>query len=92
MHETFTKSIQGHQLEFKKECCTNCYQIFSKHEEQKGLVLSMLKDEKGFWTVNTTEPLPAWFNEISMHVHLAIEAYEAKEIKPAGFQHFDYLF
>jgi hypothetical protein len=77
MENTFIKTIQGHQLEFSMQLPGN-YNISPKNVDFKG-VLSLQKDEKGMWNVDSTKPLPAWFNEISMHVHFAIEENEAKE-------------
>lgn len=92
MKQTFVKTIQGHQLEFNKQVHRGCYNISPKNLEFKG-VLSLQKDEKGMWIVNETEPLPAWFNEISMQVHFAIEENETtKEKNTSDFPQFGYLF
>ncbi len=44
------------------------------------------------WNVNETEPLPAWFNEISLQIHFIIEENETKEEKAFDFPQFGYLF
>ena len=90
MKNTFIKTIQGHQLEFKQVYPTG-YNVSPKNVDFKG-VLSLQKDERGMWSVNETEPLPAWFNEISMHVHFAIEENETKEKSTSDFPQFGYLF
>lgn len=82
MENNFIKSIQGHQLEFNKQLPGN-YNVSPKNKEFKG-VLSLQKDEKGMWNVNGSEQLPAWFNEISMYVHFAIEENETKNNNKSG--------
>ncbi len=44
------------------------------------------------WNVNETEPLPAWFNEISLQIHFIIEENETKEEKAFDFPQVGYLF
>ena len=90
MKNTFIKNIQGHQLEFKQVYPTG-YNVSPKNVEFKG-VLSLQKDERGMWNVNETEHVPAWINEISTHIHLAIEENETKERTTSGFPQFGYLF
>lgn len=92
MKHTFVKTIQGHQLEFNKQGRKGGYNISPKNVEFKG-VLSMQKDEKGMWNVSgEAEELPAWFNEISMYVHFAIEENETTESSNTGFLQFAYPF
>ena len=91
MKQTFIKTIQGHQLEFCKEAQRGCYCVSPTNVESKG-VLSLQKDEKGMWNVNDTQPLPAWYNEISMYVHFAIEENESRTDGKQGFLHFAYPF
>lgn len=91
MKQSFVKMIQGHQLEFNKQVQRGRYSVSPKNVEFKE-VLSMQKDEKGMWNVNETEHLPAWFNEISMDVHFAIEANETKDNEVSGLPQFGYLF
>lgn len=92
MEVTFIKTIQGHQLNFFKQDFPSSYRVSPKHIEHKEIFLSLEKDDKGFWNVKESEHLPGWFNEISMHVHHAIEEFETKGPKRAGFQEFGYLF
>lgn len=89
MKQSFVKTIQGHQLEFNKQVNKGGYNISPKDLEFKG-VLSLQKDEKGMWSVNETQHLPAWFNEISMYVHFAIEENETQDV--SEFHHFGHLF
>lgn len=91
MKQTFIKSIQGHQLEFYKQVYGAGYKVSPKNVDFKG-VLSFKKDDKGMWNVVETKHLPAWFNEISMDVHLAIEENETKENNTSMFNQFGYLF
>ena len=97
MKQNFVKTIQGHQLEFNKQVNKGCYSVSPKNVESKS-VLSLQKDEKGIWNVNETEHLPAWYNEISLFVHCAIEENETrenaqpKENNNGGFLQFAYLF
>lgn len=91
MKQTFIKSIQGHQLEFNKQVQRGCYNVSPTDVEFKG-VLSLRKDEKGMWNVSETQHLPAWYNEISMYVHSAIEENETKISDNQGFLHFAYPF
>lgn len=44
------------------------------------------------WNVNEAQSLPAWFNEISLQVHFAIEENETKEKQTSDFPQFGYLF
>jgi len=78
MKHSFIKTIQGHQLEFNKQACKGCYKVSPANVEFNS-VLSLEKDEKGMWNVNETDHLPAWYNEISMYVHYAIEENETKQ-------------
>lgn len=91
MKQTFIKTIQGHQLEFNKQSHKACYTVSSTNVESKG-VLSLWKDEKGMWNVSEAQQLPAWYNEISMYVHFAIEENETKINNNTGFLHFAYPF
>jgi len=91
MKQTFIKTIQGHQLEFNKQTHKNSYNISPISVEFKG-VLSLQKDEKGMWTANSTQPLPGWFNEISMYVHYAIEENETRKNINSDFLQFTYPF
>lgn len=90
MENTFIRNIQGHQLEFKQVYPAG-YNLSMKNVESKN-VLSLKKDEKGMWNVNETEHLPAWFNEISVHVYQAIEENETKERTTPGSFQLAYLF
>lgn len=91
MENTFIKNIQGHQLEFK-QIYPAAYNVSLNNLESKQM-LSLKKDERGMWNVNKTENLPAWFNEISIHVHHAMEENETKErTTPPGFPQLEYLF
>ena len=92
MEVTFIKTIQGHQLNFFRQDFPEGYRISPKHIEPKESFLSLQKDDKGFWNVEEQAHMPAWFNEISMHVHHAIEEFETKEPRKAQFQEFGYLF
>jgi len=91
MKQTFIKNIQGHQLQFNKQTQMNAYNISPTDFEFEG-VLSLQKDEKGMWTVNDTKPAPAWFNEISMFVHYAIEENETRKKVDSDFLQFTYPF
>ncbi len=91
MKQNFVKTIQGHQLEFNKQIHKECYNVLPTDFEFKG-VLSLQKDEKGMWIVNDTQPLPAWFNEISMYVHYAIEENETRKNINSDFLQFTYPF
>lgn len=57
MKQSFIKTIQGHQLEFKRQVNKGCYNVSPKDLEFNG-VLSMQKDESGIWNVNETQQLP----------------------------------
>lgn len=91
MKQTFVKTIQGHQLEFSRQDNRACYDICPKNVEFK-CVLSLQKDERGMWNVGETQRLPAWFNEISMQVHFAIEENETLERNVYEYPQFGYLF
>jgi hypothetical protein len=91
MKQNFVKTIQGHQLEFSKQVHSACYNVSPTNVEYKG-ILSLKKDEKGMWNVSGTDKLPAWFNEISMYVHNAIEENETREKKEPHFLQFAYPF
>ncbi len=91
MKQTFIKSIQGHQLEFCKQVYGKGYKISPKNVDFNE-VLFLQKDDKGMWIISETTHLPAWFNEISMDVHLAIEENETKEKSTSVFNQFRYLF
>jgi len=69
-------------LEFNKEMLGN-YNISPKNVDLTE-ALSLQKDEKGIWTADGSDHLPAWFNEISMYVHFAIEENEAKDSSGSG--------
>jgi hypothetical protein len=90
MEQTFIKTIQGHQLEFNKQT-TAGYKVSPQNVELKE-ALSMQKDERGMWNVSKNDHLPAWFNEISTHIHLAIEENEMKNKDNVVFNQFGYLF
>lgn len=90
MKQSFIKTIQGHQLEFN-QVNSSGYNISPKNVDFKG-ELSLKKDEKGMWNVNEAQSLPAWFNEISLQVHFAIEENETKEKQTSDFPQFGYLF
>ncbi|MEJ7684920.1 MAG: hypothetical protein WKG06_45160 [Segetibacter sp.] len=90
MKQSFIKTIQGHQLEFKQVNHAG-YIVSLKNVESKG-VLYLQKDERGMWNVNETEHLPAWFNEISIQVHFAIKENENQEKNSSSFPQFGYLF
>lgn len=91
MRQNFTKTIQGHQLEFNKQLGIGSYNVSSKNVDFKSILL-LQKDEKGMWNVNETEPLPAWFNEISMYIHHAIQENETNQNKDSGLFQFAYPF
>ncbi len=91
MKQNFVKTIQGHQLEFRKQIHRGRYNVSPANKEFKD-VLSLQKDEKGMWNVNEKDHLPAWFNEISMYIHYAIEENETKENVNSDFLQFAYPF
>jgi hypothetical protein len=96
MKQNFVKTIQGHQLEFDKQINRACYNVSPKNVDFNG-ILSLQKDEKGMWNVNENEHLPAWYNEISMYIHSAIEENETKDSGTkdyfnSGFLQFAYPF
>ena len=91
MKESFVKNIQGHQLEFNKLGSLGCYNVSPKNLEYTS-VLSLKKDDKGMWNANEMQQLPAWFNEISMSIHCAIEENETKETNNSDFLQFAYQF
>lgn len=96
MKQTFTKTVQGHQLEFNKQADSPGYIVVPKNMEFKGVLL-LLRDDKGMWNVKEIRNLPAWFNEISLYVHLAIEENEMNENEPvkkktSDFNQFEYPF
>ncbi|WP_018611553.1 hypothetical protein [Segetibacter koreensis] len=72
MQTSFIKIIQGHPLEFNRLLFPLRYNIVNKGLESSGLRISMEKDEKGIWKVDTSIKLPSWFDEISLDVHNAI--------------------
>lgn len=90
MEDTFIKNIQGHQLEFKQVYPTGFNVSLQSVEPKDGFALQ--KDERGMWNASKTGRLPAWFNEISTHVHLAIEENETKERITPDFSQLGYLF
>lgn len=96
MKQTFTKTVQGHQLEFTRQNDSYSYTVLPKNIEHKEVLL-LHRDDKGMWNVKESRHLPAWFNEISLYVHIAIEENElneneAKEKKSSLFNDFEYLF
>lgn len=96
MKQTFTKTIQGHQLDFTRQANSAAYEVLPKNIEHKGVLL-LHRDERGMWNVKETKNLPAWFNEVSLYVHIAIEENEldeneTKEKKNSVFNDSEYLF
>ena len=77
MQHSFIKRIQGHELTFNRNPYPSSYNIsITEFNENDHSVLTLLKDEKGIWTVSESEKSPVWFNEISLDIHYAIEKNE----------------
>ncbi|HEX8278556.1 MAG TPA: hypothetical protein VF540_07665 [Segetibacter sp.] len=74
---TFVKRIQGHELEFNRQYQPLRYDVSIKDLNQRGVSVSLSKDEKGIWTVSKDNNIPVWLDEISLDIHYAIEKNEA---------------
>jgi hypothetical protein len=76
---TFIKRIQGHELEFNRQYYPLRYDVSINDLNQKGVELTLIKDDKGIWSVSTDNIIPVWFNEISLDIHYAIEKNEGNQ-------------
>jgi hypothetical protein len=77
MNQTFLKTIQGHDIEFSRLLYPLRYQIFIRKENSNPLVVTLKKDDKAVWHIDSPDKLPDWVNEMSLPIHYAIDENEA---------------
>ena len=75
MQNTFSKSINGHDLQFNRLLYPLRYTIKIDEFGSNGKQYEIKKNEN-IWRVSETEDLPEWLNSINAQINEAIEENE----------------
>ena len=78
MQQTFTKTITGRILEFNRLLYPVKYNVLLHSYETPGIMITVNKEEKGKWSINSLESLPQWVNDVSSNILEAITENESR--------------
>ena len=76
MQQTFVKTINGHSIQFNRLLYPVQYCVLNNDPKANGTRFLFEKNEGGIWTVNQTEQIPEWLNEISLDINQVIKENE----------------
>ena len=76
MQQTFVKTINGHSIQFNRLLYPVQYCVLNNDPKANGTRFLIEKNEGGIWTVNQTEQIPEWLNEISLDINQVIKENE----------------
>lgn len=76
MKQSFTKTIEGHEIEFVRLMYPTRYELFCRIANSNPFKIAVEKDTNEAWNISSTAELPGWFNEITLSVIEAIEENE----------------
>lgn len=77
MKLSFTKTIEGHEIEFVRLMYPHRYDIYVRVINANPLKATLKKQRELGWVIEEPEELPGWLNEISLAIQEAIEENEA---------------
>lgn len=81
MKLSFSKTLEGHEIEFVRLMYPLRYNIFSRVVDHNAFEISFIKDEQKGWIIDAQGELPGWINEITLQIQELIELNEMDEIQ-----------
>lgn len=76
MQLSFSKTIDGHEIEFVRLLYPLRYELFFRNANANPIKVGAKKDGNGSWSINETAELPGWIKELSLKIQSAIEENE----------------